>query len=58
MPLSQELLQLLACPRCRGALAQAGDAFLVCAACALKYPVQDGIPVLLVDRAQPLSGDR
>jgi len=51
MPVSTEMLTLLACPRCAGALVQAG-AFLTCGACRLKYPVRQGIPVLLLDEAQ------
>jgi len=28
---------------------------LICAACAVAYPVRDGIPVMLVDEACPLA---
>ena len=51
---------LLACPKCRGALrdgvlgekgAQSEVPALVCVACALSYPVEQGIPVLLIERA-------
>jgi len=54
MPLDKELIDMLACPRCRGAVAllPAGDG-LACAACAVVYPVRDGIPVMLVDQAVP-----
>lgn len=47
---------LLACPRCRGALDDSGSVSapeLRCAACQLAYPVEEGIPVLLVERAKP-----
>jgi hypothetical protein len=47
---------LLACPRCGGPLrdgAQADVPTLVCEACALVFPVEEGIPVLLAERAQP-----
>lgn len=49
---------LLACPRCGGALRDAtaaGLPTLVCEACALVYPVEEGIPVLLAERAKPLA---
>lgn len=49
---------LLACPRCGGELRDAtsgGLPTLVCTACALVYPVEEGIPVLLAERAQPFS---
>lgn len=49
-----ELLELVRCPRCRGVLVAAGEA-LECAACRVAYPVQDGIPRLLVDEARPLE---
>ena len=42
-----ELLELLACPACHGALAAAATG-LVCAACAAVYPAPDGIPDLRV----------
>jgi uncharacterized protein YbaR (Trm112 family) len=54
MPLAPELLALLACPRCGGTLAAAGD-FLICAPCRLKYPVREGIPVMLLGEAQELE---
>jgi uncharacterized protein YbaR (Trm112 family) len=49
-----EIRALLACPRCRGVLRdalQSGNAMLVCEACAVAYPVAEGIPVLLAERA-------
>lgn len=49
-----EIRALLACPRCRGALADAGSAQapqLRCGVCVLSYPVEQGIPVLLLERA-------
>ena len=51
MALLDGVLQLLACPACHGPLAEAAQ-YLVCPACRLKFPVQDGIPVLLLDAAQ------
>jgi len=59
MDLSEKLLEILACPQCKGSvvLAPGGD-FLVCSACAVQYPVRDGIPVMLVDEAVPLTQAR
>ncbi len=54
MELVQELLDILACPKCKGPLRNAGEA-LVCPACRLKYSIREGIPVLLVEEAEKLS---
>ncbi len=56
MALSQELLDILACPKCKGTLrlTETQDG-LVCEACKLLYPVKDDIPVMLIDEAQPLK---
>lgn len=55
MSLSAQLLQILACPSADHApLVEAthdGQDVLVCTACKTRYPVRDGIPVLLVDDA-------
>jgi hypothetical protein len=53
MALSQDLLSILVCPKCRGDLAyDARGAALSCNACRLSYAVVDDIPVLLVDQAK------
>lgn len=52
MAISQELLDILACPKCKGDiyLDQSGDG-LICDACRLKYPIRDDIPIMLIDEA-------
>ncbi|HEX2312452.1 MAG TPA: Trm112 family protein [Thermomonospora sp.] len=54
MKLDSWLLEILACPNCRGALrADEAAAELVCTGeCGYAYPVRDDIPVLLVDEAR------
>lgn len=53
MALSQHLIEHLACPSCRGeVIGSVDDSWLVCPACRLRYPVRDGIPVMLVDEAE------
>lgn len=47
--LSPEILTRLACPVCRGGLAWEGGQIL-CKGCQRRYPVQDGIPVLIAER--------
>ena len=56
MALSQELLDILACPKCKGNLqlnpAQDG---LDCDACRQMYPIRDDIPIMLIEEAKPIS---
>lgn len=55
MTLSQQLLGILVCPKCKGALDyRESDPSLVCNACQLRYPVRDDIPIMLIDEATPL----
>jgi uncharacterized protein len=56
MPISQELLDILACPKCKGELqlTEKQDG-LVCQACKLMYPIREDIPVMLIDEAKPLT---
>lgn len=56
MPVPEVLLALLVCPVCHAALAEQGDE-LVCRGCGLRYPVRDGIPIMLPDEATP-PGER
>jgi len=49
--LSQELLDILVCPRCRGPLAIEPES-LRCDACMLRYRVDNGIPVMLIHEAE------
>lgn len=58
MPLSTELLEILACPKCKGQVSLQRDAateIIACANCWLAYPVRDEIPVMLIDEAQPFD---
>lgn len=53
MDLDPSLLEILACPACHAPLeANDADSVLACTGCGLRYPVRDGIPVLLVDEAE------
>jgi uncharacterized protein len=55
MSLAPELLEILVCPKCKGDLEyRSAPEALVCHACRLVYPVEDGIPIMLVDEAKPL----
>ena len=50
--LDPKLVEILACPVC-GAPLRLEDDQLVCTAAEVRFPVEDGIPILLADRAQP-----
>ena len=47
------LLAMLVCPKCNGPLTLVDDE-LICEESQLAYPIQDGIPVLLVEEARAL----
>lgn len=52
------LLDILACPLCKGPLVYRKDAsVLVCRADRLAFPVKDGIPVMLEEEARLLAAD-
>lgn len=53
--LDPELLKILVCPACKTPLDErAKERTLACRACRKAYPLEDGIPVLLIERARPL----
>jgi hypothetical protein len=56
MAISKELLDILACPQCKGDiyLNETQDG-LICTACKLLYPIKDDIPIMLIDEAKKLS---
>jgi len=52
MGIDKELLDILACPACKGDLSLVGsEDGLICEKCALKYPIKDDIPIMLIDEA-------
>jgi len=54
--ISDELVETLACPRCRGRVKLSPNgAGLVCGACRLLYEIRDGIPVMLVEEARNMD---
>ena len=55
MALDKRLLNILACPKCKGELAYRdlkGEESLTCNKCRLRYRVDDGIPIMLIDKAE------
>ncbi len=58
MPISKELLEILACPKCKGDIfLNRREDGLICKACGLLYPIKDDIPVMLIDEALPYQGE-
>ena len=53
---SADLLAQLACPACHGSLTLEAQTIL-CAQCHRRYPIHDGIPVLIVERAFASESD-
>jgi uncharacterized protein YbaR (Trm112 family) len=51
--ISQELLDMLVCPVCKVAVVLQGNGTgLKCGQCRRLYPIQDDIPIMLVDSAK------
>lgn len=52
MAISQDLLEILACPACKARVELKPDGSgLKCVECNRLYPIRDDIPVMLVDEA-------
>ena len=49
--IDKELLDILACPACHGDVTFK-DEKIVCLRCGRKYPIKDGIPIMLVEEAE------
>jgi uncharacterized protein YbaR (Trm112 family) len=55
MAISEELLNILVCPQCKGELNPDNDfPALLCPACRLKFPIRDDIPIMLIDEAEKI----
>ena len=57
--LSQDFLDIVACPKCKGTLEyrhspDGKDDALICNSCALRYEIIDDIPNLIIEEAKPL----
>ncbi len=56
MTISQQLLDILVCPKCKGDIyLTEGKDGLVCEACSLVYEIRDDIPIMLIEEATPLK---
>jgi uncharacterized protein len=57
MAFNKELLEVLACPKCKGEIELKPDeSGLICRACMLEYPIREyGIPCMIIEEAIPLQ---
>ena len=53
--IDKELLEILACPACKAEVKLEGEK-IACLKCGRRYPIRDGIPVMLIDEAEMPGG--
>jgi uncharacterized protein YbaR (Trm112 family) len=54
--IKKDLLDILACPKCKEKVVLDGaGTHLVCGVCRLRYPIEDDIPIMLIDRAERID---
>ena len=59
MSVDHRLLDMIACPQCKGSLYPCEQRkSLCCPHCKLKFPVRDDIPIILLDEAEPYEGQQ
>lgn len=57
MGISKELLEILACPKCKGDVRlNPTEDGLICDRCRLLYEIREEIPIMLIDEAKPIEG--
>jgi len=49
--IDKELLDILACPDCKADV-ELKENKIVCKKCGKRYPIKDGIPIMLIDEAE------
>ena len=56
MAIDKELLDILACPKCKGRIFQNESLDgIICESCQLLYPIEDDIPVMLIEEAREVK---
>jgi uncharacterized protein YbaR (Trm112 family) len=55
--IDKQLLEILVCPKCKADVKLEGEK-IICTnpQCGLRYPIRDGIPVMLIDEAEKPQG--
>lgn len=55
MSINKELLDILACPKCKGDIKlNESETGLICDKCKLLYHIKDDIPVMLIEEAEAI----
>ena len=49
--IDEKLITILACPACKGDVRPEGDR-IACTKCGRRYPVRDGVAIMLIDEAE------
>ena len=56
MAISKELLDIIACPKCKGDIhLNESENGLICEACKLLYEIKEDIPIMLIEEAKPID---
>ena len=55
--MANKSLSLLVCPECKGNLHLSKTSELWCKPCGIAYPIEDNIPIMLVEKARTLTID-
>lgn len=53
--IDKDLIEILACPKCKGAVKLKDETGIICEKCMLLYEIQDDIPVMLIDKAKKIE---
>ncbi len=57
--MKQELLDIIACPKCKGPVQITPEEDgLICASCQLMYEIRNNIPIMLIDQAKPVAQEQ
>jgi uncharacterized protein YbaR (Trm112 family) len=56
LELNKKLLEIIACPKCRGGLDyKKKEQKLFCKKCRLAYKIENGIPIMLAEKAEKIK---
>lgn len=56
MAVKKQLIDILACPKCKGDIRLSKDEkYIVCESCNLLYEIREDIPVMLIDEAKKVD---